>query len=249
VLLGASNLTLGFPLVVARLRSRLPGPLEILAALGHGRSYGRTSSVLFRELPGIDVCGLWRALEQAEPRETVAVITDLGNDIVYGYEVGEIAGWIDRSVARLAAAGARTTIVRMPIEVVDRIGALRFLLARGIIFPGRKIDLATLRARVRELDARVLELARARSLAVVDQPSAWYGLDPIHVVRSRRAQAWDAILSALGSAAPGPATELDAADRSLLRRARPEWRRLLGREGQRTQPSAELLDGTTISLY
>lgn len=250
MLLGASNLTLAFPLVVGRLRSRRAGPIEILAALGHGRSYGRTSSVLFRELPGIDVCGLWSALEAAERRETVALLADLGNDIVYGHEVEEIAVWIERSLSRLAAAGARTALVRMPLDVVDRISELRFKMARGIIFPGRTIDLATVRARVRALDLKVLAIARDRSVTVVDQPRAWYGLDPIHIVRSHRAQAWDAILSALDPGAdPARSRELSGADRRALRRARPQWRRFLGRERRRAQPSAELLDGTTIALY
>jgi len=250
VLLGASNLTLAFPLVVGRLRSRLAGPIEILAALGHGRSYGRTSSVLFRELPGIDVCGLWSALEADGSRETLAVLADLGNDIVYGAEVEEIAAWVERSLSRLSAAGARTAIVRMPIDVVERIGELRFRLARGIIFPGRRIDLATVRARVKALDETLVRMARDRSIALVDQPRAWYGLDPIHIVRSRRPQAWDTILSALEPGSdPVRSGELSGADRRALARARPQWRRFLGREGRHAQPSAELLDGTTIALY
>lgn len=250
VLLGASNLTLAFPLVVGKLRARRAGPVEILAALGHGRSYGRTSSVLFRELPGIDVCGLWSALDAAEPCETVAVLADLGNDIMYGAEVEEIAGWIERSLARLAKAGARTALVRMPLDVVDRIGHLRFQIARTIIFPGRRIELSSLRAKVRALDERVVAMARERSVAIVDQPRAWYGLDPIHIVRSRRAEAWDAILSAVEPELDSVrSAELAGADRRSVRRARPQWRRILGREERRAQPSAELLDGTTIALY
>jgi len=250
VLLGASNLTLAFPLVVARLRARHAAPIEILAALGHGRSYGRPSSVLFRELPGIDACGLWSDLEQSGSRETVALLADLGNDLVYGREVEEVAAWVERCLSRLAASGARTTLVRMPLEVVDRIGELRFRMARSLLFPGRRIDLGTLRARVRALDERVLALAREGPVTVVDQPRSWYGLDPIHIVRARREQAWDTILKALE---PGLDTlragDLSGVDRRTLRAARPQRRRLFGREGRRSQPSAELLDGTTIALY
>ncbi|RPI77043.1 MAG: hypothetical protein EHM45_10680 [Desulfobacteraceae bacterium] len=53
VLLGASNLTLGFPWVV-KLAQELNGDsIEIWAALGYDRSYGRQSRVLGRVLPGI----------------------------------------------------------------------------------------------------------------------------------------------------------------------------------------------------
>jgi len=220
VLLGASNLTLAFPLVVGRLRACFPGPLEILAAIGHGRSYGQSSRVLSRELPGIGACGLWDALAQGdrgEPRETVALLTDLGNDVVYGSEVDAIAGWIDASLARLANVGARTAIVRDP------------------------------------LDERVLAIARARAASVVDQRGDWYGFDPIHIRRSRRAEAWKTLLAGLlpveRQGFDGLPGALPPADRARLRRARPQWRRLLGREQRRSQPSAELLDGTTIALY
>lgn len=256
VLLGASNLTLAFPLVVGRLRACFPGPLEILAAIGHGRSYGQSSRVLSRELPGIDACGLWDALargDRGEPRETVALLTDLGNDVVYGSEVDAIAGWIDASLARLANVGARTAIVRMPLEVVEGIAPLRFRIARGIIFPGRTIDLATVQSRVRNLDERVLAIARARAASVVDQRGDWYGFDPIHIRRSRRAEAWKTLLAGLlpveRQGFDGLPGALPPADRARLRRARPQWRRLLGREQRRSQPSAELLDGTTIALY
>jgi hypothetical protein len=250
VLLGASNLTLSFPRVVGELRSQMRAPIEILAALGHGRSYGTSSSVLFRELPGIDACGLWTALEAARPSRTLALLTDLGNDIAYGREVDEIAAWIERCLARLAAAGARTALVRMPVEVVEEIGELRFRVAKGVIFPGRRIDLATVRTRVRALDERVLALARERSLTMVEQPPSWFGFDPIHILRSRRAEAWRTFLKALvpedGGVSPG---RLSPADRRSVRRARPQWRRYFGREQRRDQPSAQLLDGTTIALY
>ncbi|MFN0006907.1 MAG: hypothetical protein ACKVXR_03290 [Planctomycetota bacterium] len=250
VLLGASNLTLAFPLVVGELRSRLRAPIDLVAALGHGRSYGTSSTVLFRELPGIDECGLWSTLEQADSPDTLALLTDLGNDIAYGREVAEITAWIERCLARLAAAGARTTLVRMPIEVMEEIGELRFKVAKGIIFPGRKIDLETVRTRVRTLDRDVLAIARDRSLTVVEQPASWFGLDPIHILRSRREQAWRTILTALVPGKdPVPHRRLSWADRRILRHARPQWRRHFGREQRRGQPSAELLDGTTISLY
>lgn len=250
MLLGASNLTLAFPLVVGELQSRLRAPIEIVAALGHGRSYGTSSSVFFRELPGIDVCGLWPALDRPDRPETFALLTDLGNDIAYGREVEEITAWIERCLARLAAVGASTTLVRMPIGVVEEIGELRFKVAKGIIFPGRKIDLETVRTRVRALDQKVLAIARERSLTVVEQPASWYGFDPIHILRSRREQAWRTIVSALvPGGAPVPPTRPSRADRQVLRRARPQWRRFFGREERRSQPSAELLDGTTISLY
>jgi hypothetical protein len=245
VLLGASNLTRAFPLVVSRLRAALPGPIDVLAAIGKGRSYGRESRFLVRHLPGILECGLWRALEERPRLETRALLADLGNDLVYGAEVGEIASWIERILDRLGAMDARCALVRLPLENVDRISELQFLLARTVFYPGRPARLDELRARAQELDARTVEIARARGVALVTQRPDWYGLDPIHVLRRRRREVVDSWLAPICGEG---VRESDLAS-VVLRGIREEERWLLGRRQVRAQPCARLLDGTAISVY
>jgi len=250
VLLGASNLTLSFRLVIDRLRAVLPGPIDLMAAAGHGRSYGRTSRVLVRELPGILECGLWPALRAAPPAETLALLADFGNDLVYGSEVEEIAGWIEAILDRLAEHGSRTAVERLPLANVERLSPLRFRIARGILYPRHKIDLESLRERARALDARILALARARGAALVEQSPEWFGLDPIHIRRASRQEAWEQILSPLASSSAARAPEIRASDdRWAMRRLRPERRRWMGRQEYHRQPCARFLDGTRISLY
>ena len=62
VALGASNLTRGFRTVVAAAREAWGPDVEVLAALGHGRSYGGESRFLGRVRPGILQSGLWSEL-------------------------------------------------------------------------------------------------------------------------------------------------------------------------------------------
>ncbi|HEV8113845.1 MAG TPA: hypothetical protein VGR31_13805 [Planctomycetota bacterium] len=251
VLLGASNLTLAFRLVVARLRAALPAPLGILAAIGHGRSYGRTSRMLARELPGITECGLWRALDRTPEDETdgatCALLTDFGNDIVYGADVDAIAGWIETALERLARHRARCALVRLPLRTFERVSPLRFWMARGILYPSHRIAFARVRERARALDARIVELARAHGAALVEQREDWYGVDPVHIRRRRRDAAWREILAPLEAC--GRAQPARALERAALGRLLPERRRFLGRDEVHAQPAAELLDGTTISVY
>jgi hypothetical protein len=250
VLLGASNLTLAFPRVVERLRALRGAPLELLAALGHGRSYGRSSRVLLRELPGIVDCGLWPALDSAPERETVALLADLGNDLVYGADVEEIAGWIALVLRRLGSHRARTALVRLPLASLERLSRWRFGIARALIYPSHRIEFETLRRRARELDERVAALAREHGATLVEQPESWYGLDPAHIRPSRRADAWDALLAPLGEgAARVEAPPLAASELRALAKVRPERRRWMGREERHAQPCAQLLDGTRISVY
>jgi len=256
VLFGASNVTRSFPLVVSRLHAALPGPIDVLAAIGEGRSYGSTSRFFARRLPGMLQCGLWRALEERSRVETRALLGDLGNDLVYGAEVGEIVAWIEEILDRLRAHDARCALVRLPLENVQRISRLRFALARSLFYPGRPADLDALRARARELDARTVELARSRGVALVAQKADWYGLDPIHVRGACREEVCDAWLdpicggeAARRSDAGTGARHLGREDRIALGRIRAAERRVFGVLRTSTQPCARLLDGTTISVY
>src|SRR5437016_5976799 len=93
VLLGASNLKMGLPRVVRRLLAAAGGPVDVLAACGHGRSYIQWSRIFLgaRGLPGIVECGLWKSLAGRPPLPTVALVMDVGNDLLYGLATAEIA--------------------------------------------------------------------------------------------------------------------------------------------------------------
>ena len=92
VALGASNLTRGLQTVVSTARTAWGPDVQVVAALGHGRSYGATSAFLVRRLPGILRSGLWAELESAPAVPTKALVTDVGNDILYGFGVEQNPG-------------------------------------------------------------------------------------------------------------------------------------------------------------
>lgn len=251
VVLGASNVARGLRPLVGRVRGMHAGPVEILTAFGRGRSYGLTSRLLWsRELASIDACGLWPVLA-ARTAPTLALITDPGNDLVYGAEVEQIAGWIERALERLSAAAARSVVVGLPLASLERLGPLRFGLARRILFPGRSVDLQRVLEQARALDERIAALARAHSAAFVRPQSDWFGLDPIHVRFRLQATAWDTLLAPLSlphAQAPTPRA-FERGERALLGRLRPEFRRLFGREQRHAQPCVRFVDGTSLSWF
>ena len=248
ILLGASNLTRSFPGVVAIARTLAGEPIDVAAAVGHGRSFGLRSRVLARSLPGIVDCGLWGAL-QAAPKaaRTLALVTDVGNDIVYGAAVETICRWVDTCVSRLVALGAGTVLTQLPLESIGSTGPVRFGLAKTLLFPRHAITRRQVLDRAAAVARGLEETAGRHGAALQALPRSWYGLDPIHIRRARSREAWTAILAPWRPDAPS--AQPAPIDRRAVRRARPEHWWLFGRPRSTPQPAARLADGTTISLY
>jgi hypothetical protein len=250
ILLGASNLRISLPFLLDRIRHRAGGPVEALAACGHGRSYGAWSRFLFvRHLPGIAGCGLWRELARRPPLPTFALLTDVGNDLIYGAGAAEIAAWVETCLDRLAhgrtaATPAEIILTLLPLKRLERLSGRQVRLAAALLFPGREVRWPALLDGARDLDERLRRIGRERGARLVEPEAAWYGLDPIHLRRRGRREAWSHILP------PGPAgPEPPPAGARRLPLLAAEELRLCGITRRKDQPALRLRDGSTVALY
>jgi hypothetical protein len=251
IILGASNVTLAFPTIVQKLRSRL-GPVELLAAHGHGRSYGMGSRVLCRGLPSIRSCQLWEDLAErpTSTQRPLALITDVGNDLLYGASVEQILQWVDTCLERLAGMSSRLAVATLPMGSVRKLGRIRYQLTKAFFFPGSGPDWQSIQAAAVELDAGLCRLAGMRGAALITPRPEWYGFDPIHIRRSERVAAWTELLGVWPDVNAMEGKPADSRITSTtLWRLRPAVRTLCGRRQECRQPVARLSDGTTISVY
>ena len=250
VLLGASNLTRGISTVVETVQLALGHPLEFLVAMGHGRSFGAESCVFGKKIPGIFSCGLWRDLKRSENRPTSALVTDIGNDIVYGASVEQVFDWVDGCFDRLQQVEAEVVVTRLPIDSVEQMSEWKFRLMRRLLFPASRLTLDEVVSRAIELDQRVVERAISRKIGVIPVKQAWFGVDPIHIRRRHWSAAWHEIIAHWPSAATVQRHARGSLSRRLyLRCLAPEQCRILGFERRRQQPSGRLSDGSTVALY
>jgi len=249
VILGASNVTKGLSSVVDTARRAWGQPLEILAAIGHGRSYGLKTNVLGRGLPGIVRCGLWDELQTRPPLPTAALVTDIGNDLVYGCSLRPITRWLETCLQRLADQVERLVITRPPVDVISEVPEWKLRLLTSLVFPGMRFNRGDALAKAFELDDQLLTYASRFGAYVVQPETAWYTWDPIHVARRHRSTAWQKYLSCWSNGQP-PSEAARSFRRWLaLGRARPlEWT-CFGFQRRCRQPTVQLFDGTTISLF
>ena len=243
VALGASNLTRGFQTVVSTARSTWGADVQIVAALGHGRSYGADSSFVVRRLPAILQSGIWRQLESTPVVPTRVLVTDIGNDIVYGFASDQILAWIDEALTRLARVSHDVVLTDLPIDNIRQLSPRRFRAVRSIFFPSCRLSFEEVVTRAEQVNAGLAGLAAAHRARFVHLNPSWYGIDPIHIRPALKRTAWQGILGACCAIQRSPTETL------RLYAMRPERQWLLGREQRTIQAGVQLPGGGRVWLY
>jgi hypothetical protein len=240
----------------------------MFAVEGHGRSFGNWSRVGPRGLPGIVSCLLWENLvaqPMASTARPLALITDIGNDLLYGIEPDQIAVWIETCLQRLQAFNAHIVVTSLPMTSVQKLTRTRFDFLKSLLFPGSLMSFDEVEPKMLRLNQRVVDLTRTYHATLVEKRDEWYGLDPIHIRRRCRATAWREILRswfddpndsephADERRADGPhkiAFQSVGLNRSLrLWRQRPAVRRWRGQIQQMVQPALREPDGAALWLF
>ena len=248
VLLGASNVRNGLSVILDTARRIYGEPLEVMTAIGHGRSYGHDSWWWMRGLPSILHSELWTELESAPRLPTSALISDIGNDLLYDETPEQIAAWVRVCVERLRPHAEQLVITSLPIDNLASLSEWWFLFMRSVQFPRCRLDLSMVTARAIELNERVAELAREFETPLVKLESQWYGMDPVHFRFGNHGLAWRKILAPLveSDAPPFGGSWLEWLYCLGLPPSR--WY-LLRREITARQPCGRFSDGSTVALY
>jgi hypothetical protein len=245
--LGASNLTMGFASLLASARHSWGPEIDVLTAFGYGRSYGKPSFFAGRTLPGILQSGLWRDLEAAPRAETRALVTDVGNDILFGVEPPELLEWIDGALRRLRGFTDDIVVTDLPLPSMERLKPLKFLFFRSVFYPPCRLSRETVFERARAVNEGLEALARSHRARFVKLELSWYGFDPIHIRPRRWKDAWPVILH--GASKDSNATKYSRAEWIRVHAMPAERQSTFGRERLRPQSGTLLPLGGRIRVY
>lgn len=251
ILLGASNLTISLRLAIQQMQQNCGAPSDVLAAVGHGRSYGQNSRVLLRELPAIINSGLWAQLAGSEMRPTYAILTDIGNDILYGHEPEQILGWVAWCIERLETHSARIVLSNLPILAIESLPEWRYQLFRQLFYSSCRLSKIEVVHRARAVHQGLIELTAKRQCVLCEQDPGWMGADSIHYAYSKRNLPYRHFCSPFSEIVhpyeePVPCSSLFC---SWSKHPQFAYKKIWGKEIIYPQPSGCLKDGTTVSLF
>lgn len=249
VLLGASNLTLSLRLVTGLMQQRFGAPNEIFAAIGHGRAFSVPSQMLLRGLPGIADSGLWQQLAIMPSRPVYAMITDIGNDILYESPPERILRAMEWCIAQLQQQPAQIVVTDLPMRSIEQLSTQRYLFFRNLFYPSCKLTKDEVVRRAHIVHAGLTGLAERMRFELYEQDPAWFGLDGIHVHYWRRKAYYGDILTRFH-----PSESTGTGNESRLpnywhKRPAFAFKTVLGHAIRHPQPSGWLADGSSVFKY
>lgn len=250
IVLGASNVAKSLGVLAQVAQQQFQSPLDIVTATGRGRSYGHASWYLARSLPSILSCEIWDYLASQKKQQSYAVITDVGNDLLYEFSADQIAQWVEQCVVQLKEFTNDIVLSGLPIHNVKQISPAKFLLFRTIFFPRTKIPISEVQSHALRLHDYLRSIAARHQIHFVPVKESWYSVDPIHWKIAARPEVWDTLLEPLTAR---------RCDRCLITSklstelsywfCRQKSHSMMGVTRVTPQPNVRLESGTTIALY
>ena len=156
------------------------------------------NTVLGRTLPGILECGLWEALDKLDKLDDSTsihtIVTDIGNDLLYGLNAAQTMSWVNETVERLSDRSQKILITGLPIDSLNSLSKQRFDFFRRVLFPNSTLTLESALVEGLQLHNQLLNFADGH-FSTTTPEARWYGLDPIHIRRRCRREAWERYLS------------------------------------------------------
>lgn len=181
---------------------------------------------------------------------TAALVTDIGNDLMYGASVEEILDWVHLVLTQLNQIQAKVVVSLLPMGSITTLSPARYKILRRLLFPGCRLELDVALQPARALNDQLKKLCENLGCCSVEHHPDWYGYDPIHIKRRHWVQVWTTFMAPWVESRPAVRVPKTSFRRRIyLWSLVPERRWIFGFKQERWQPAGKLPDGSLISLH
>ena len=198
LLMGASNLARGYSMLTQHLSECLEkNKTEFLNALGPGRGFCARGGIFNITYSPIKDC---RIIESAEKKSkealhTVALITDIGNDLMYGVSADTLIESLDLMIDEILKWDAEIFLTPIHINPKKDISPTIFFVLRLLLYPSSKVNYEELDLFVLKINDYLEEkVRRNEKMHLITGLEAFTGLDRIHYSLFKTHTAWSTIV-------------------------------------------------------
>jgi hypothetical protein len=137
ILLGASNLARARFGLNQYLEKSFPNLISTSIASGPGRAYSVSAGIFginYSPLKASPIFNLGRE-ESSNYRQTIALISDIGNDIMYGVPVQKLIQDLENSILNLSGFCSHVFILPIPSKKIESLNHWQINILKRILFP------------------------------------------------------------------------------------------------------------------
>lgn len=195
ILLGASNLARGHIGFSKFLQQALPNSqVDFFYALGPGRCYCAWGGVMGKSYSPIRNSGIFNAVKDKSPAacRRIALVSDIGNDILYGIKTEEVIAELERTFDRLRDLGADLFVNPIPSIFEVELNRNYYFILRTIFYPTSRVSYESTLAAVKEIN-RFLKSSAKNRFTLISKLESYAGWDRIHYSIFKMHLAWTKI--------------------------------------------------------
>ena len=204
ILLGASNLSRGCYAFARHMQNCLrPRSVDVLIASGPGRGYCVPGGLLNINYPPICSSEIFElALKKSESGcRVIALVTDIGNDIMYDVSAEKLTETIQQIFAKLKSMNAEIFYNTLPVAFENKVHPVWFYILRSVLLPFSRVSYDKATAGIIAVN-QFLRSHPSENCHLIHDLDRYLGYDEIHYGWFRAHHAWSyiakVILNALG---------------------------------------------------
>jgi len=192
VLLGASNLSRGCFALARHVKVCLyPRKVEVLVASGPGRGYCVSGGLLNVSYPSIQSSDIFNVAQRKRKSgyRVVALVTDIGNDIMYGESAGQVIETVQQIFGKLESMDAEIFYTTLPIAFEKGMNPIWFYILRSVLLPFSRVSRDKAVAEIIKVNQFLRQSSSKHCHLILDM-DRYLGFDEIHYGWLRAHTAW-----------------------------------------------------------
>jgi hypothetical protein len=168
-----------------------PRSVEVLIATGPGRAYFASGGLLNVTHPPIQSSKIFEAAQNkaASGYQVVALVTDIGNDIMYGVSTEKVTDTLQQVFAKLESMNAEIFYTTLPVAFEKGVHPIWYYVLRSVLLPFSRISYDEATAGIIKVN-QFLKKYDSEHSHLIPGMDRYLGFDEIHYGWFRAHSAW-----------------------------------------------------------
>ena len=195
ILMGASNLARGYSMLTRHISSCFgKNNIEFLNALGPGRGFCARGGMFNFTYPPIQDCRILEAANKKSCDTRAVLITDIGNDLMYGVSADTLIESLDGLIDRALQCDAEIFLTSIHVNLKKDVSQTTFFILKFFFYPGSSITYKKTDLFIIKVNSYLKEKAgQNQRVHLISGMESFAGADKIHYSLLKTHLAWEKI--------------------------------------------------------